>query len=138
HYEALRFYRGKLLSEARSVKRIRRQKDPTIIVLRGLACQTLYYSLFLGPREQSTIAIKLKVPRVTYILAKLAYPQGYADSKEDGEALQIRGCFAGSEGIANLAVAYKDYINPCVSPRLAKDMPNPFIDDSLQPGENNN
>ncbi|RCI10638.1 hypothetical protein L249_4462, partial [Ophiocordyceps polyrhachis-furcata BCC 54312] len=28
-------------------------------------------------RERSTIAIKLKVPRVTYILAKLAYPQGY-------------------------------------------------------------
>ncbi|RCI12803.1 hypothetical protein L249_0891, partial [Ophiocordyceps polyrhachis-furcata BCC 54312] len=96
------------------------------------------------PRERSTIAIKLKVPRVTYILAKLAYPQGtraatynwrevpsYADSKEDREALQIRGCFASSEGIADLAVAYKDYINPCVSPRLAKDMPNPFIDNSL-------
>ncbi|RCI11105.1 hypothetical protein L249_7304, partial [Ophiocordyceps polyrhachis-furcata BCC 54312] len=120
--------------------------------------------LFLGPRERSTIAIKLKVPRVTYILAKLAYPQGYffkqlievyrpkyyraiiiarevpsyADSKKDREALQIRGCFAGSEGIANLAVAYKDYINPRVSPRLAKDMPNPFIDNSLQPSKNNN
>ncbi|RCI11134.1 hypothetical protein L249_7446, partial [Ophiocordyceps polyrhachis-furcata BCC 54312] len=72
-----------------------------------------FVSWFLGPREQSTIAIKLKVPRVTYILAKLAYPQGYffkqlievyrpkyyraiiiarevpsyADSKEDREAL---------------------------------------------------
>ncbi|RCI12611.1 hypothetical protein L249_1024, partial [Ophiocordyceps polyrhachis-furcata BCC 54312] len=33
-----------------------------------------FISRFLGPREQSTIAIKLKVPRVTYILAKLAYP----------------------------------------------------------------
>ncbi|RCI14937.1 hypothetical protein L249_7100, partial [Ophiocordyceps polyrhachis-furcata BCC 54312] len=57
--------------------------------------------------------------------------ENYADGKEDREALQIRGCFAGSEGIADLAVAYKDYINPCVSPRLAKNMPNPFIDDSL-------
>ncbi|RCI10607.1 hypothetical protein L249_4260, partial [Ophiocordyceps polyrhachis-furcata BCC 54312] len=40
----------------------------------------------------------------------------YTDGKENGKALQIRGCFAGSEGIADLAVAYKDYINPCVSP----------------------
>ncbi|RCI14315.1 hypothetical protein L249_6040, partial [Ophiocordyceps polyrhachis-furcata BCC 54312] len=79
-----------------------------------------FISRFLGPREQSTIAIKLKreVP-------------SYTDSKEDEEALQIRGCFASSKGIADLAVAYKDYLNPCVSPRLAKDIPNPFINNSL-------
>ncbi|RCI12912.1 hypothetical protein L249_0765 [Ophiocordyceps polyrhachis-furcata BCC 54312] len=183
-----------------------------------------FVSRFLGPRERSTIAMKLKVPRVTCIPAELAHPQGYffkqlievhrpeyyraiivavfgqrnprmcghcirswsttttchrehvlspfhecvsmpgmanftcanciwngtraatcdwrevpgyADGKEDGEALQMRGCFAGGEGVADLAVAYEDYMNPRVSPRLAKDMPNPFVDDGLQPGENN-